>query len=44
MWNLKYDMSECETENRNRVTDRENRLVVATGEGVWGRDELGAWG
>jgi len=29
MWSLKYDMSECETENRNR--HRENRLVAAKG-------------
>ena len=29
MWSLKYDMSECETENRNRY--RENRLVAAKG-------------
>ena len=35
MWNLKYDTNEpiCET---NRITDIENRLVVAKGEGVGG--------
>ena len=32
MWNLKYDTNET-----NRITDIENRLVVAKGEGVGGR-------
>ena len=38
MWNLKYDTNEpiYETET---VTDIENRLVVAKGEGVGGRME-----
>ena len=31
MWNLKYDISDCETENRNRPTDRENRPLAAKG-------------
>ena len=39
MWNLKYDMSECETENKNRLTDRENRLVAAKGHVSWGGTE-----
>jgi len=35
MWNLKYDINEL-TQNRNRLTDIENRFVVAKGEeGVW---------
>ena len=29
--------------NRNRLTDIANRLVVAKGEGGWGRDGLGVW-
>ena len=33
MWNLKYDTDEL-IQNRNRLTDRENRLVVAKGEGM----------
>ena len=32
MWNLKYDINEL-TQNRNRLTDIENRFVVAKGEG-----------
>ena len=31
MWNLKYDINEL-PRNRNRLTDIENRLVVAKGE------------
>ena len=34
MWNLKYDISERETENRNGLTDRENRPVAAKGQGL----------
>ena len=30
-------------QNGNRLTDTENRLVVAKGEGEWGRDRLGDW-
>ena len=30
-------------QNRNRLTDIENRLVVAKGEGGWGMDGLGGW-
>ena len=29
-------------QNRNRVTDAENKLMVTTG-GKWGRDKLGDW-
>ena len=29
--------------NRNRLKDIENRLVVAKGEGGWGRDGPGVW-
>ena len=31
-------------ETQNRLTDIENRLVVAKGEGGWKRDGLGVWG
>ena len=42
MWSLKYDTNEpiYETET---IRDIENRLVVAKGEGAWGRDGLGVW-
>ena len=43
MWNLKYDTNELIYENRNRLTDIENRLVVAKGKGAE-RDELAVWG
>ena len=33
MWNLKCGTSESIYKNRNRLTDMENRLVVAKGEG-----------
>ena len=40
MWNLKYDTDE---QNRNRLTDMENRFVVAKGEeqGVRWTESLG---
>ena len=41
MWNLKYDTNELIYEIE---TDIEHRLVVAKGEGEWGRDGLGVWG
>ena len=42
MWNLKYDTNELIYET-NILTDIENRLVVAKGKGVQGRDGLGVW-
>ena len=33
MWNLKYGTDEPVYQNRNRLTDVENRPVVAKGEG-----------
>ena len=39
MWNLKYDISERETENRNGLTDRENRPVAAKGHASRGGTE-----
>ena len=30
-------------QNRNRLTDTENRLVVVKGEAGWGRDGQGVW-
>ena len=41
MWNLKYDKNK-HLQNRNRLKDTENRLVVATEQGG-GRDKLGVW-
>ena len=36
MWNLKYNTNEHIYENRNRLTDMENRLVVAKlGRSMW---------
>ena len=32
MWNLKYGTSQTYLQNRNRLIDIENRLVVAKGE------------
>ena len=43
MWNLKYDTNEPIYET-NRITDIENRLVVAKGGGGWERDRPGVWG
>ena len=37
MWNLKYDTNELLL-NRNRVTDLDNRFVVAKGERVVGEE------
>ena len=41
MWNLRHKGTYLR--NRNRLMDIENRLVVAKGEGEWGRDGLGVW-
>ena len=38
MWNLNYDTNE-----HIYKTETENRLVVAKGEGEWGREGLGVW-
>ena len=40
MWNLKYDRNN--PQNRDRLTDTENRLVVAKAEGL-GKDGLQVW-
>ena len=42
MWNLKIKTSEQQqkTQNRNRLIDTENKLVVARGEGGGGMDEI----
>ena len=29
--------------NRNRLADKENKLVVTKGEREWGKDKLGVW-
>ena len=42
MLNLKYGIDEP-IDNRNKVTDTANRLMVAEGRGR-GWDELGVWG
>ena len=36
-------MTRTYLQNRNRLTDIENRLVVAKGEDGWERDGLGVW-
>ena len=38
MWNLKNKINK---QNRNRLTDTENRLTVAGGEVDWEQDETG---
>ena len=47
MWTIKKQptnkQSEQSKSNKNRLTDIENRLVVAKGEGAWERDGLGVW-
>ena len=40
MWNLKYDTNELIWQNRNRLTDTENKIKVTKKEGGWGRDKL----
>ena len=42
MWNLKYDTNEP-TYETDTDSDIENRLAVANGERLWGRDGLGVW-
>ena len=41
MWNLKHDTNEHIYNNRNKLIDIENRLVVAKGVGVVRREGLG---
>ena len=43
MWNLKYDTNEF-TYEANRLTDTENRLVVARREGGQWKVGWGIWG
>ena len=40
MWNLKKGYKWTYIQNRNRVTDVENKLMVTGG---WGGDKLGDW-
>ena len=42
MWNLKQWYKRTYLQNRNRVTDVKNKLMVTKGE-RWGRDKLGDW-
>ena len=42
MWNLKYDPNGHPYET-NRLTNTENRTVVAKGEQGWGRDAVYGW-
>ena len=42
MWNLKKGYKWTYLQNRNRVTDVENKLMVTKGKGC-GRDKLGDW-
>ena len=41
MWNLKHDTNKLIYKTENRLTDIENRLAIAKGEGRWGRAGLG---
>ena len=42
-WNLKNDTNELIYNNRNRLTDFENKLMVTKGERWGGRGKLGGW-
>ena len=44
MWSLKYDTSELNICNRNRLRDIEGRLGAAKWDGGWKGDGLGVWG
>ena len=41
MWKLKNKTNECIQENRNRVKDIENNLLVRSGEREVGRGKMG---
>ena len=41
MWDLK--LTRTYLQNRNRLTDIENKLTVTKGERGWARDKLGVW-
>ena len=41
MWNLKNTTNELIQQNRNRLTDIENKLVVTRGEREVGRGKMG---
>ena len=41
IWNLKHDTNKI-SKKRNRLTDTENRPVVANGV-AWGREGWGVW-
>ena len=43
MWNLKYGTNDPNYKNRKRLTDIENRLVVAKGEGEGGGMDREFW-
>ena len=43
MWNLNYDTYKLIYGTKHGLRDTENRLVVATGNGL-GRHGLGGWG
>ena len=45
MWNLEYGTKELYLQNRNRLTDIENRLVVASskGNGMDWKFEVSRW-
>ena len=43
MWNLTKNYKSTYLQNRNRLTDIENKLMVTKGERCGGRDKLGVW-
>ena len=43
MWNLKNKTDEWNIQNRNRLTDIENKLMMSKGDKEEGRDKLGVW-
>ena len=42
MWNLKKKIIQMNLQNRNRLTDIENKLTVTKGERE-GKDKFGVW-
>ena len=42
-WSLNNKTDDCIQQNRNRIADIENKLVVTTGEWEGGRDKIGVW-
>ena len=42
-WNLNNKTDECIQQNKNRIADIENKLVVTTGEWEGGKGKIRVW-